>query len=209
MGCSVRPLGSGKVCRVSARGAEPSALQDWGLNRRAACGATPGRSARCSFEGKGGALGVRARRSEAFRAHLRACVCSRANAELLRLWHHLGALRVDGRARQRTPKRLHASSSPPFLLSLCFPLFSLFPSFPSPGYIDTRTPRELFPCPHSISLSKPQRPHVSSSRALQPRIPVFLPQPPPGRRSHHGSPPRNSWRRTRRAARASSMRREA
>ena len=109
MGCSVRPLGSGKVCRVSARGAEPSALQDWGLNRRAACGATPGRSARWSFEGKGGALGVRARRSEAFRVHLRACVCSRANAELLRLWHHLGALRVDGRAPAAKRQSLRSS----------------------------------------------------------------------------------------------------
>ena len=208
MGCSVRPLGSGKVCRVSARGAEPSALQDWGLNRRAACGATPGRSARWSFEGKGGALGVRARRSEAFRAHLRACVCSRANAELLRLWHHLGALRVDGRARQRTKMSLRLLFAS-FLLSLRLPpVLSLSLSFPFPGYIDTRTPRELFPCPHSISLSKPQRPHVSSSRALQPRIPVFLPQPPPGRRSHHRSP-EEQLEGPRRAARASSMRREA
>ena len=132
MGCSVRPLGSGKVCCVSARVAEPSALQDWGLNRRAACGATPGRSARWSFEGKGGALGVRARRSEAFRVHLRACVCSRANAELLRLWHHLGALRVDGRA-PAAKHTLYASSSPslpgalPLVLSvsLYFPLASL------------------------------------------------------------------------------------
>ena len=152
MGCSVRPLGSGKVCCVSARGAEPSALQDWGLNRRAACGATPGRSARWSFEGKGGALGVRARRSEAFRVHLRACVCSRANAELLRLWHHLGALRVDGRA----PAAKHGPSSRllfAFLLCLRFPLFSLFPStFPSPPYIHTRTPRTL-PLP-SLNLTQ-------------------------------------------------------
>ena len=155
VGCSVRPLGSGKVCRVSARGAEPSALQDWGLNRRAACGATPGRSARWSFEGKGGALGVRARRSEAFRVHLRACVCSRANAELLRLWHHLGALRVDGRApAAKHPPSLRlllfafsACASP---CSLSFPLLS--PRLPT--YIPARL--ELFPCPHSISLSKPQ-----------------------------------------------------
>ena len=121
MGCAVRPLGSGEVCRVSARDAEPTALQDWGLNRRAACGATPGRSARWSFEGKGGALGVRARRSEAFRVHLRACVCSRANAELLRLWHHLGALRVDGRALAAKHALLFAFSacSSPCSLSLC------------------------------------------------------------------------------------------
>ena len=150
MGCSVRPLGSGKVCCVSARVAEPSALQDWGLNRRAACGATPGRSARWSFEGKGGALGVRARRSEAFRAHLRECVCSRANAELLRLWHHLGALRVDGRA----PAAKHSFTPPLRLLCLVrFPLFSLFPStFPSPPYIHTRTPRTL-PLP-SLNLTQ-------------------------------------------------------
>ena len=151
MGCSVRPLGSGEVCRVSARDAEPTALQDWGLNRRAACGATPGRSARWSFEGKGGALGVRARRSEAFRVHLRACVCSRANAELLRLWHHLGALRVDGRA-PAAKRLLDASLRVP---SLRFPFFRLFPcTFPSPPYIPARL--ELFPCPHSISLSKSQ-----------------------------------------------------
>ena len=150
---------------MSARGAEPSALQDWGLNRRAACGATPGRSTRWSFEGKGGALGVRARRSEAFRAHLRARVCSRANAELLRLWHHLGALRVDGRApaAKHTPslRLLFAFSACASPCSLSFPLLS--PRLPT--YIPARL--ELFPCPHSISLSKPQRPHVSSSRALR------------------------------------------
>ena len=57
VGCSVRPLGSGEVCRVSARGAEPSALQDWGLNRRAACGATPGPERPLEFRGQGRSSG--------------------------------------------------------------------------------------------------------------------------------------------------------
>ena len=57
--------------RVSARGAEPSALQDWGLTRLAARRPWPGRGARWSLEGKRRALGVRARRSEAFRVNLR------------------------------------------------------------------------------------------------------------------------------------------
>ena len=58
--------------RVRARGAEPSApRQDWGLTRPTAGLVRVGRSARWSLEGRGRALGVRARRSEAFRVNLR------------------------------------------------------------------------------------------------------------------------------------------
>jgi len=173
---------------VSARGAEPSALQDWGLNRRAACGPTPGRSARWSFEGKGRALGVRARRSEAFRVHLRACVCSRANAELLRLWHHLGDSQDGGHHGTFTPLvfvfffaralALLCSFSPSLPRSspeLSFPRSP--PASLEPTYIPARTPKcrtlSFFPCPraHSNSVSSNANPHMSSfmstCRALQ------------------------------------------